>query len=195
MIYNFFSSFLLAIPILSPRPNIREYNILNNCPADIDLYIGGLFEANIPRAGNVTRFLSTDAGFFYTDANGGNPSGAGTTRAGFFGNVGIHRLHSLLLLTLPQDLYYMVQDRAHINIGIQIKPRDRSSVSIYHEKIYRCSLDESLCRARHSVPRSNAMTSPAHKHFPNRRLGSQLREPPHRRRLIFNARSTTRFMT
>jgi hypothetical protein len=135
MIYDFFSSFLFAIPIFSPHTNLREYNIFNNCPSDINLYIGGVLEGNIPRAENVTRFLSTGAGLFYTDANGGNANGAGTMRAGFFGKVSIHRVYISHLLTLLQDFYYMVKDPVHINTGLQVKPREHSSVSICHKKI------------------------------------------------------------
>jgi hypothetical protein len=110
MVFSFFSSFLFAIPIFYPPLHTKQYNIFNNCPTDIDLYIGGVLDGNIARGGNVTRFPDTGATLFYTDANGGNANGAGTTRAGFFGN----------------DLYYMVKDTAHINTGLQIKPADRS---------------------------------------------------------------------
>jgi hypothetical protein len=110
MIFSSFSSFLIAIPLFSPPPNTKQYNIFNNCPSDINLYTGGVLDGNIASGGNVTRFLDTGKALFYTDANGGNTNGAGTTRAGFFGN----------------DLYYMVKDMAHINTGLQIKPADRS---------------------------------------------------------------------
>ena len=144
MIFSYLSSYLLAIPFFSPRPNTRQYNIFNKCPTAIDLYIGGVLDGNIASAGNVTRFLNTDAGFFYTDANGGKPDGTGTTRAGFFGNVSISLTFEVSLhLTLLQDMYYIVQDRAHINTGLQIKPSD-PSVSICHRK-YKCRFGKSLC--------------------------------------------------
>ena len=95
MIFSFISSYFLAIPIFFPHPNTRQYNIFNNCPTAVDLYIGGVFDGEIASAGNVTRFLSTNTGFSYTDANGGKSDVAGTTRAGFFGDsVNIHQFES-----------------------------------------------------------------------------------------------------
>ena len=90
MIFSYLSSYLFAIPFFHPCPNPRQYNIFNKCPTAIDLYIGGVLDSNIASAGNVTRFLTTSAGFFYTDVNGGKPDGTGTARAGFFGDVSIH---------------------------------------------------------------------------------------------------------
>jgi len=94
MISSLVPLLLLTIPLLarplSPRQSTRQYIIFNKCPTAVNLYIGGVLDGSIPSAGNVTKFLSTGAGFFYTDANGGNANGAGTTRAGFFDDVSIH---------------------------------------------------------------------------------------------------------
>jgi hypothetical protein len=84
----FVITLVLASPILATpvaRENMRQYTVYNNCPTPIDLYIGGAKDSTIPLNGNVVKSLDTLAGFFYTDANGGNPTSAeGTIRAGFF---------------------------------------------------------------------------------------------------------------
>ncbi|KAJ3507115.1 hypothetical protein NLJ89_g6488 [Agrocybe chaxingu] len=100
---------LRASPLVS-RQDTRQYTIHNQCPSAVNLYIAGNFEGSIPSRGDTTKFMSLGAGFFYTDANGGNPSGIGTSRAGF-----------------ADDFYYMVVDPDHINVGLQITPRDRPS--------------------------------------------------------------------
>ncbi|KAF8999270.1 ricin B lectin domain-containing protein [Cyathus striatus] len=76
------------------------YIVYNSCPTSINLYIGGL-------NGNTTKFLGSTAGFFYTDANGGNSNGA-ATRAGF---------------NIDQGYYYLVKDTGHFNTGLSIQPR------------------------------------------------------------------------
>ena len=74
---------LLAHPIERRQLATRQYRIWNECPGPINLYIGGQFDGTIASKGNTTKFLGESAGFFYTDANGGNANGAGTTRVGF----------------------------------------------------------------------------------------------------------------
>ena len=77
-----------ASVILSRQaPNTRQYIVFNKCPAPINLYIAGVLDSVIAAGSNVTKFLSTGAGFFYTDANGGAPNASGTLRAGFLGDV------------------------------------------------------------------------------------------------------------
>lgn len=95
MISVFLAPLVLAYMVLGTpvaRQSTREYTLYNLCPTSIDLYIGGAKQGTIPTGGNVVKTLGTDAGFFYTDANGGNSSAVGTIRAGFY-EVG-----SLLLL-------------------------------------------------------------------------------------------------
>jgi hypothetical protein len=41
------------------------------------------YDITLARGGNTTKFLAESAGFFYSDANGGNVNGAGTLRVGF----------------------------------------------------------------------------------------------------------------
>ena len=77
------ASTVLASSLIARQPT-RQYTIYNKCPTSIDLYIGGVQENTIPTNGNVVKTLSTDAGFFYTDANGGSPTAEGTIRAGFY---------------------------------------------------------------------------------------------------------------
>ena len=79
------------------RQTTREYTVYNHCPTSIDLYIGGAKQGTIPTGGNVVKTLGTDAGFFYTDANGGDSTAVGTIRAGFY-EVGFEYLLSPLLL-------------------------------------------------------------------------------------------------
>jgi hypothetical protein len=81
---------LLANPVVEERQIAsRQYIISNQCPASINLYIGGQFDAILATGGNTTKFLAETAGLFYTDANGGNVTGSGTLRAGFYGSVSL----------------------------------------------------------------------------------------------------------
>jgi hypothetical protein len=82
---------LLVLPTIVVHAT-REYIITNNCPAPIALYINGVGQGTLPASGGSTqRTLDNNfSGFIYTDANGGNQNGAGTTRAGFFGEVGVN---------------------------------------------------------------------------------------------------------
>lgn len=58
---------------------------INRCPAPINLVIGGNITGTIPAGGTVNTNLGFNTGgFFFTDANGGNANGVGTTRVGFF---------------------------------------------------------------------------------------------------------------
>ena len=61
-----------------------QFIIRNMCPAPVNLYIGSQFDSTLPVGGNTTKFSYVYTDFFFTDANGGNANGAGTTRAGFF---------------------------------------------------------------------------------------------------------------
>ena len=88
-----FIALATSIPVYAsailPRqaPNTRQYIVFNKCPTSINLYIAGVLDSAIAAGGNVTKFLSTGAGFFYTDANGGASDATGTLRAGFLGDV------------------------------------------------------------------------------------------------------------
>jgi hypothetical protein len=77
----------LAIEKRQDSDSQSQYIIYNECPDSIDLYIAGSNEGSIVQGGNVTKFLPALAGFFYTDANGGQADGFRTVRAGFSGNV------------------------------------------------------------------------------------------------------------
>ena len=56
---------------------------MNKCPTSINLYIAGNLDSTLATGASVVKSLGIDAGFFYTDANGGSASGA-ATRAGFY---------------------------------------------------------------------------------------------------------------
>ena len=72
--------FLSAIPT---GAQVHQYTVVNKCPTSINLYIAGNLDSTLATGASVTKSLGIDAGFFYTDANGGSASGA-ATRAGFY---------------------------------------------------------------------------------------------------------------
>ncbi|KAJ3512324.1 hypothetical protein NLJ89_g3579 [Agrocybe chaxingu] len=123
---------LLASPLAPRQSNTRQYIIHNQCPSAVNLYIAGNLEGSIPSRGETTRFLPLGAGFFYTDANGGNANGIGTSRAGFY----------------PDDFYYMVVDPDHLNVGLQITPRGPSRMGFC--QAVQC--DEAECPFAFSQP-------------------------------------------
>ncbi|KIM35511.1 carbohydrate-binding module family 13 protein [Hebeloma cylindrosporum] len=103
---------LLTLPLLSFA--IRRYNIVNNCPLPINLYINGENQGSLAAygAGQTTRDFSDGwSGFIYSDFNQGNPDGAGTVRAGFYGT---------------NNYYYIVTDQNWLNVGVGIQPIDRA---------------------------------------------------------------------
>ena len=65
-----------------------NYIVTNQCPQAITALINGesqgLLAAN---GGSIQRTFDNFDGFIFTDANGGNANGTGTTRAGFFGDT------------------------------------------------------------------------------------------------------------
>ncbi|KAF8970080.1 G-X-X-X-Q-X-W domain-containing protein [Flammula alnicola] len=111
-----YSLLLLATPLvatpIAPRQITRQYTVINKCPSDVNLFIAGALDSSIPAGGSVTRTLPVDAGFFYTDANGGDGNSAGTTRAGFF-----------------ENFYYIVKDPSYLNIGMTVAPHGQTSSS------------------------------------------------------------------
>ncbi|RXW19505.1 hypothetical protein EST38_g6362 [Candolleomyces aberdarensis] len=125
---------LLANPIAEKRQiPFRQYRIWNECPDSINLYIGGQFDTAIASGGNTTKFLAESAGFFYTDANGGNANGAGTTKVGF-----------------STDFYYMVRDgEGPLNTGLAITPQDRPAQGGFCTAI---SCNESNCPTAYPAP-------------------------------------------
>ncbi|KAF8914422.1 hypothetical protein CPB84DRAFT_1721400 [Gymnopilus junonius] len=91
---------------------VRQYTVVNKCPASIDLYIAGVYDATLTTGASTTTTAGVDAGFFYTTANGGDTTGD-ATRAGFFG-------------TNDGAYYYIVADTAQFNTGISITPNNYS---------------------------------------------------------------------
>jgi len=72
-------------PSLFPRQGItRTYVVHNQCPKQMNLFVGGQQVNIIPSGGTITRVDNVAAGFWYTDLNGGRYTGVGTTRAAFF---------------------------------------------------------------------------------------------------------------
>ncbi|CAA7262364.1 unnamed protein product [Cyclocybe aegerita] len=90
----------------------RHYSIVNNCPLSINLYINGESQGSLASQAVTTRdFADGFSGFIYTDFNRGNVDGAGTVRAGFFGDAGY---------------YYIVKDTNWLNVGVGITPINRA---------------------------------------------------------------------
>ncbi|KAF7791069.1 hypothetical protein EIP86_002030 [Pleurotus ostreatoroseus] len=66
------------------------------------------YDSYLRQGQSTTKFLGPNAGFFYTDANGGAQDGS-ATRAGFF---------------LESGYYYVVKDVEHFNTGVSITARN-----------------------------------------------------------------------
>jgi len=68
----------------------RIFTIRNRCPQSITVYINGQTQGLLAMNDFKNRtFEDSWSGLIYTDSNGGNANGAGTTRAGFYGQVSI----------------------------------------------------------------------------------------------------------
>ncbi|KAF8148280.1 ricin B lectin domain-containing protein [Crassisporium funariophilum] len=103
---------LLALNLLAVLPTVlavRQFTILNRCPQPIALYINGQTQGTLEaNTGTNRTFEDTWSGLIYTTANAGNANGAGTTRAGFYGET---------------NYYYIVKDPNHLNTGVSILPQ------------------------------------------------------------------------
>jgi hypothetical protein len=124
------SASLLATQALA----VRKYSIVNSCPAAINLYINGESQGSLAANGGTTvkEYPNTWSGFIYTDANGGNQNGAGTTRAGFYGEVHIASwvtFPSLTPIRVQSNYYYIVVDPQGFNTAVSISPVERAPVS------------------------------------------------------------------
>lgn len=82
-------SLALLVPFTQVVTAIRHYDIINNCPLPITLYINGESQGTLTSSGgSTTRDLPDGwSGFIYTDFNQGNEDGTATVRAGFYGTV------------------------------------------------------------------------------------------------------------
>ncbi|KAF8966640.1 G-X-X-X-Q-X-W domain-containing protein [Flammula alnicola] len=134
---------------VSPRQGIeRTYVVHNECPGQINLFIGGELETILPAGDALTKVANVDAGFWYTDANGGRYDGTGTTRAGFW-----------------LDNYGIIKDSGDINTGMTVVPRHAPTAQGYCTSI---ACDDSVCpQAFTGVPQNpfpNA-TSPLPYHY------------------------------
>jgi len=110
----------------------RHIVIVNQCPSAINLYTSGVLQQSLPaNGGQTTRDVAdTFSDFFYTDVNGGNANGVGTTRAGFYGPVSSLALDSgnAIYSLLQIGNYYAVVDPNYFNIGVSIRPNNVTSV-------------------------------------------------------------------
>jgi len=111
------ASTILATPF-ARQIHTRRYNIYNKCPTAINLYIGGTNYGTLSTNGNSSETLSTSAGFFFTDANGGSQNAKRTIYAGF-----------------NDDFYYLVWDSEHANTGLEIKPTNHNASNGFCETI------------------------------------------------------------
>ncbi|KAG5634420.1 hypothetical protein H0H81_002054 [Sphagnurus paluster] len=100
---------LTAVAVAIPVEGSRTFKVINKCPKPINLFVNGRTQGSLrPNGGSTSLTYSNSfSGVFYTDANGGNRNGFGTTRAGFEG-VG--------------DYYYEVVDANNFNTEISIAP-------------------------------------------------------------------------
>lgn len=76
---------LALLPLVSAD---RIFNLINNCPIPIDIYVNGASVGRVKSGERIEKqYTENFSGFIYTDANGGNKDGSGTVRAGFFSEV------------------------------------------------------------------------------------------------------------
>ncbi|KAF6746666.1 G-X-X-X-Q-X-W domain-containing protein [Ephemerocybe angulata] len=104
------SSISLTSAIIEKRQSgyATQFIIRNSCPGPVQFYAGSSMEATLQPGDTHTRFGYNYTDLFFTDANGGNANGAGTTRAGFFDN----------------GYYYITKDdTGPLNTGMSIVPR------------------------------------------------------------------------
>ncbi|KAG6875131.1 hypothetical protein C0993_010689, partial [Termitomyces sp. T159_Od127] len=114
---------ITALTLLLPGSLGRVYNIINNCPQSIRIYIGGKDQGKVMTGTTLVRRLPKNwSGSIYTDANGGNAGGYNGTKAGFYGKVS----PSVVLFSsgaiLLQDNYYYIVDESRLNTGLRITP-------------------------------------------------------------------------
>ncbi|KAG6827539.1 hypothetical protein H0H92_011418 [Tricholoma furcatifolium] len=101
------SLFLSVLCLAIPGALARVYNIFNNCPQNINIFINGRSQGKLGVRTTLTRTLAEDwSGSIYTDANGGSADGSGGMKAGFYG----------------KDNYYYIVDEARLNTGVSIVP-------------------------------------------------------------------------
>ncbi|KAG6872922.1 hypothetical protein C0995_005180 [Termitomyces sp. Mi166 len=98
---------VVAFTSLLPGSLGRVFNIFNNCPQSINIYISGKSQGKVMTGTTLVRNLAKNwSGSIYTDANGGYPDGSNGTKAGFYG----------------KDNYYYIVDEARLNTGLRITP-------------------------------------------------------------------------
>ncbi|KAJ3556356.1 hypothetical protein NM688_g2074 [Phlebia brevispora] len=107
----------LILPLLTAagafgQNRTYQYVVHNDCPTTVNLIIAGKYDSVLFPGASVTKTLGPDAGFFYTDGNGGSTTGE-ATRAGFY---------------LESGYYYIVKDVDHFNVGLSVSPRGQPSI-------------------------------------------------------------------
>lgn len=73
--------------------DVVEYNVVNNCPASLNLYINGERDSTINSGSSELKILGPSITSFYTDLNGGNANGSLSTRANFNAAVNIEPIN------------------------------------------------------------------------------------------------------
>jgi len=102
------TSTLLAI-VLPAVTADRIITIRNRCPQSITLYINGQSQGLLATNGiRNSTFNDNWSGLIYTNVNGGNANGVGTTRAGLYGQT---------------NYYYIVKHPNLFNTGVSIAPK------------------------------------------------------------------------
>ncbi len=113
----------------------RHYDIVNNCPSSIDLFINGESQGALAAGATTTRdFVSAWSGFIYTTSNSDRSDGSHTTRAGFFGEVrpeAFEFFSNSSSVPSQENYYYIVIDLDIFNTAVSITPINKAPVRLY----------------------------------------------------------------
>ncbi|KAJ3511872.1 hypothetical protein NLJ89_g3855 [Agrocybe chaxingu] len=107
----------ISLVILSSTAALAErlVTIVNRCPQTISVFINGQTQGLLtPNEATNRTYEDTWAGLIYSTTNEGGANGAGTTRAGFYGQT---------------NYYYLIRDPSNFNTGVSIVPRVISSLT------------------------------------------------------------------
>jgi len=86
----------------------RHFQLINSCPAPINIYEDGTQIAALAVGAQLSRDYATDfTGHFWTDANGGNNNGVSSTIAGFYA---------------PYNFSYIIRDPEYFNVALRVAP-------------------------------------------------------------------------
>ncbi|TFK22304.1 hypothetical protein FA15DRAFT_622740, partial [Coprinopsis marcescibilis] len=118
-VHPYYSAMLssFALLVLAALPShvlgVRRFEIVNNCPLPVDVYMNSNNEGTLSATGGsmVRNLRDAWSGHIYSDFNLGSWDGTGTVRAGFYG---------------PGNYYYIAHDPSWLNVGVSIVPLNRT---------------------------------------------------------------------